>query len=391
MRKLVSFLFLFALLSCATRSVDVDRFPASSGAPFFGPEWTFTSEELKEAGRKAGSNIVNTPENEAARDELARRIMASCDKCTMESFADKYGADMHRIHVGRKYFIDVTVDPWVVEVKTSPLTSAQFKSESEFIQRVVFQSAKEMGIEPSEQAGGGHIHIDLERAFNGDATHFRNFLVDSANNSFLHRGVFGNDKWNAPTFADMNKKQREAFKKLIQEFDQNPKKFTIKKLAKRMTDDVYFRNHADWSPPEKYQNINLTRVPLRENATIEIRGLTAQASMDHFVMLTEMFNKRIDSLKDRELIAIDWKQVDDGDLITRLWIYAHEVDMDFEKLKSNSIPHLRQFKPDAKKVETYLKAKYPKEISEAMIENFRGNLPVKSFKDRCLDMIRAII
>ncbi|GAB4014953.1 MAG: hypothetical protein Fur0010_13520 [Bdellovibrio sp.] len=344
-----------------------------------------------EAGRKAGSNIVNTPANEAARDELARKIIANCDQCRLETLVDKYGAEMHRIHVRRKYFIDVTVDPWVVEVKTSPLTSLQFKNESGFIQKVVFDSAKEIGIKPSELAGGGHIHFDLERAFKGDVKHFRNFLVDSAHNSFLHRGVFGNDSSNAPTFAEMNRRQRSAFKKLIAEIDANPKKFTINKITKRMTEEVYYRNPRNWSPPEKYQNINLTRVPLKEDATVEIRGLNAQKSMEHFVMLTEMFERRIESLKGLPPIPLDFKLVDDGDLITRLWIYSHEVGIEFEKMKSFTIPFLQQFKPDGAKVEAYLRAKYPEEVALQMIDNFHNNVPVKKFTDRCLDFVRAIL
>ena len=158
-----------------------------------------------------------------------------------------------------------------------------------------------------------------------------------------------------------------------------------------MTDDVYYRNPADWGPPEKYQNINLTRVPLKEDATVEIRGLKAQASAENFVMLTEMFDRRIESLKGMEPIALDWKKVDDGDLITRLWIYSHEVDMDFDLMKSYSVPYLQQFKPDEAKVKSFLLGKYDKDRAMKIFAEFKASVATKNFGDRCLDLVRNIL
>lgn len=362
--KLVIFSLL--IVSCA-HVAQPGRFIASKGeAPFFGPEWTFTNSKLEEAGRKAGSNIVNTPENEAARDELAQKIMKACDNCVMESFADKYGADMHRIYVdNNKWFIDVTVDPWVVEVKTSPLTAEQFKGQGEFIQRVVFDSAKEIGITPSVHSGGGHIHIDLERAFEGDVVHFKNFLVDMTNNSFLNRGTFGDDKWNAPTLAELTKKQQEAFKTIIADVEANPKKWTIKKLARKIETEVYTANPADWSPSHKYQNINLTRVGLKSDATVEIRGFHAQKDATHFVALTELLDQRIEWIKTQKNIFFDPKLAFEGvssKMITnRLWKYSFEAGVEFDRLKNYSMTVLRGIDPEVKMVWPLVEAKLGRE------------------------------
>jgi len=367
MKNLFKFVVVSLLIVSCAHVAKPGRYIASKGeSPFFGPEWTFTNSKLEEAGRKAGSNIVNTPENEAARDELAQKIMKACDNCVMESFADKYGADMHRIYVdNNKWFIDVTVDPWVVEVKTSPLTAEQFKSQGEFIQRVVFDSAKEIAITPSVRSGGGHIHIDLERAFEGDVMHFKNFLVDLTNNSFLNRGTFGDDMWNAPTLAELTKQQQEAFKSIIADVEANPKKWTIKKLARKIETEVYTANPADWSPSHKYQNINLTRVGLKSDATVEIRGFHAQKDATHFVAVTELLDKRIEWIKAQKNIAFDpqlaFETVNGKTITNRLWKYSFEAGVEFERLKKYSMTSLKGINPDVKIVWPLVEEKLGKE------------------------------
>jgi len=398
MKNLIKFVVLsFLILSCA-HVTKPGRYIASKGeSPFFGPEWTFTNSVLEEAGRKAGSNIVNTPENEAARDELAQKIMKACDNCVIESFADKYGADMHRIYVDdNKWFIDVTVDPWVVEVKTSPLTAEQFKSQGDFIQRVVFDSAKEIGITPSVRSGGGHIHIDLERAFEGDVMHFKNFLVDMTNNSFLNRGTFGDDQWNAPTLAELTKKQQQAFQRIIDDVNANPKKWTIKKLAKKVESEVYTANPADWNPTHKYQNLNLTRVGLKSDATVEIRGFHAQKDATHFVAITELLDKRIEWIKTQKNIAFEpklaFEAVSSKMITNRLWKYSFEAGVEFDRLKSYSMTSLRGLDPEVKMVWPLVEAKLGREEGLKYMINLYGedySYPrdfVKSLKSMSQDL-----
>lgn len=324
----VVIIFLF-VSSCADIAHHT-RQPASRHQTIFGPEWTFTNNDLYEAwAESAESGLVNTPVNEAARDKLAEKIMSRCKNCEMTiEFDTREEVKFQRIHVSSNFFIDVTVDPAVVEVKTSPLTALEFSERGKFIQEAIFDSAREIGIVPNVNAGGGHIHIDVARAFDGDVLHFKNFLADMINNSFLFQGIFGADPSNAPTYFDLTEKQQEAFKNILIEVEKNPDQWSVQKLAETIEKDVYYATPANWVPPQKYQNINLTRVGRKEAATVEIRAFHAQSSSEHFALLTEMLDRRIEWTKKQKIVKIN--EVNISNHTDGLWRFLYEINMNFQ-------------------------------------------------------------
>lgn len=297
--KLLLAVLLLTLWSCSSHQFHGQRTLASSaGVPTFGAELTFTSEALKEAGRKAGSHVVNSEASEQAQEELIERILAVCDGCGVEWMEDKYGLEFGRIHYPDGHYINITLDPWVVEVTASPIPLDKLDEITARLNKDLYRSATDIGLHPSYTAGGEHIHFGVEGLFGSDPKLFRDFLVDLYNHPELASGILAGDSYNSPPMVALPKKNQKAFQKIIREFDESPT--SINHLAQRIYDEVYSTSVSGWDPPQKYQGVNISRLvedfdPSEE--TIEIRFIRPQQNADQFKRVAKLFTERVQFLK----------------------------------------------------------------------------------------------
>lgn len=212
--KYIKLLLVLSLWSCAGTKFSGERGIASGQyAPTYGAELTFTNEKLKEAGRKAGSHIVNSSASEAAQEELIERIIQVCDGCEVEWMEDKYGLEFGRIVYPDGHYINITLDPWVVEVTASPIPADKLEEITARYNKDLYQSATDIGLHPSYTAGGGHIHFGVEGLFGGDPKLFRDFMVDLYNHPELASGLLAGDSYNSPPMMALPKQNQDAFKK----------------------------------------------------------------------------------------------------------------------------------------------------------------------------------
>jgi hypothetical protein len=192
----------------------------------------------------------------------------------------------------------IHADDWVIEVGSSPLTIDQLSRHTHCFQRLLWDSAAAVGLFPHRRVGGGHLHLEFDSHFHGDATLLRNFIVDLCNRPLLFLGGLSLDLLNAPPLAILSPEQHQEFAKVIEEFDSLPaEQRTIPTLRHAIAKRVYTKSYVVANNFEmryyvthqdKYQAINVLH-----QHTIEIRGLHPQRSAESLLALMRLFESRI--------------------------------------------------------------------------------------------------
>ena len=300
---------------------------AARAQALFGPEWTFTNREIREAGKAAGDLTVATPENARARDALSRALLKSCRDCRLTLESNRYlnHEPLYVFHLSESHAVKIDVDPWVVEVNALPQTRSQFFAQREFYENV-FAAAQEVGLKAHKRISGGHIHIDFASAFGSDELLARNFIVDIVNRPELAMGVFGEDYLNAPPLAVLNKTQIRAFSDQLALYDAG--RISFEAWLESINSIVYARTYADFQPKPtaKFQAVNLLRALSGSTfRTVELRFFRPQKTFEHFLLATELLEARIESLKSLEKpIPFLAKQLKPGSLSDKTKIHAFQ-------------------------------------------------------------------
>lgn len=271
---------------------------AHSQEGLVGFEWTFTNSDLAESLSPEIHNLeippisslesdINRPsQNSMDRvvETWLREIKAECPKCTIE------GA---RVHTPEGFWFEITEDMKVLEVITKPMTYSQLQMRYEILNRLVWKSAKKAGVAPHKSLGGGHLHLDIESHFGNDKLLFRNFVVDLANRPQLFMGGFGINYFNPP-LSLYEPNELGGFKKIIADFDTDPRQDTADLIAK--INDFYktVSNPMMRIQSEKFQALNFAHLSI---GTVEIRAVRPQISLEHALRLVKMFQSRIGVLR----------------------------------------------------------------------------------------------
>lgn len=125
---------------------------------------------------------------------------------------------------GRKYvsrlnpefWLKPTWDFFVSEVQSSPSTISEYESNRELLDTVMFRPLSNFGLWPASFLANGHIHMDLNSAFQNNPLLIRDFVVDFLN----HPGLFLGPLASSDRMTTENPlKKIKAIKKVIQEFD----------------------------------------------------------------------------------------------------------------------------------------------------------------------------
>lgn len=274
-----------------------------AGEALFGGEFTFENRATNKSWLN-NSFALTTQETRNARDDMAAILIDRCranGNCHVTRSPRRWlmGFD-YVITYTDGWSFRISTDPGVVEIQTQPLTAKEFRSRSARIQQDIFDVATQAGLRPSS-FGGGHIHMGVESAFNGNPTLFRNYFVDQVNHGEQGMGIFGSDIFNAPVIGDLSPDQQAEYLAVVREFDEG-KILSIEDFSRAMQNRVYYRTTGeDQTPPRKHQHQNVTRIvdyagkPSKQ--TIEDRTPRAQKNFDDFLLQIELKQARLDFLE----------------------------------------------------------------------------------------------
>ncbi len=313
---------------------------SGAGEALFGVEFEFQNEATMAAADEGkASKAVK-----AYQASMLEKIKSLCEKrgnCTVTESLRRWGQSMdYVITYSDGWSWRLSTDPGTVEIQTAPTTIEKYTEMADRIQTDIFGVAEASGLHASKETGSGHIHIGVESAFQENPLHVRNFIVDQVNHSELALGIFEEDISNAPPLSELTAKQKHAFREVIQEFDDGKIK-TLVELTQSITSRVYYANLSGWTPTEKYQNINLTRINRYaydfDRQTIEIRAFKAQSNVEEFLKEITLLQKRIDFLQKNEgrvaLVRSIVSPKDELEAARRFYQFVTETELKWDDYK----------------------------------------------------------
>ena len=273
--------------------------------PMFGLEFTFTNNEIiQEANTLTDvsdtSGLFDYKVKPKYWKKLSDLIKAKCiasGDCFMGMTMDKHDvAFLVRFKDGFNF--SVGSDSKVLEANAQPNTLLSYKLVLDRLDKYLFQSAREVGLEPHHKLGGGHIHIS-RRAFKENSLAFRNFFVDFQNRPEIALGVFGQSYENAPMLSVLKQSQRTAFEKALISF-KNAKNMSIDQFVKLINTKVYTQSfRPEWGSPTHYQALNLNRMAWEDQlATLEIRSFRPQKSVEIFYKQIQLLSRWIEKMQE---------------------------------------------------------------------------------------------
>ncbi len=308
--------------------------------PTFGYEWEFLRDEWQE------DQGFNYNEDEH-RDKLVAKIKEHCNK------TKKCSVQGNKVIYPGGYWFEVNTDPGVIEVQGKPVTLREFREVQDRLQRDLFDVARSAKYYPrSNTYGAGHIHIGAREAgFGENPDLLRNFLMDFFNHHELATGVLEWDTNNALSIPENKLEVRKSILAAFEDYDRSAREvFDLKDLVGKIKDAYALDPNGS-----KYQSINLDHLwiqtppgavydPVRKEwkvrrgkvkmgGTIEIRSIKAQESAEDFARLTELFQARIEKLKNIPALlrAGDWKlEKSKPNMVARFRTYVEETGLDFK-------------------------------------------------------------
>lgn len=288
----------------------------------FGPEFTFWVPKLDENGR---------PDPSGAGEDYPQKAIYEFVDYVVKQYVDTPDPELIAIYEHGEYWdadffsksgwhFNVVPDPGVIEATMAPMTVSDYIKHKNEIQKLVFDSASEIGYQPSHYGGGGHISISLSY-FKKRPLLFRNFIVDLLNHGELFLGVFGFDTNNALSPLLVRRDTWRHISKELEILDQfriNSEKVENFAVAfsslLHSSNDPYIAYWHDSAtihgipvPRGKFHAIEFKRifirspgrspVPIGVSDRLEIRAVRAQASADVWVRQIRLIEKRIKYLE----------------------------------------------------------------------------------------------
>lgn len=307
----------------------------------FGAEWTFTNKDLIEEAKAEGNYAVSTVANTRARDKLIKKLLKKCEGCWLTASSNRYYSDepKYRLNFNSDVWVEVDIDPWVIEINTHATLDDYRKKESYYSR--VFQMAESIGLAPHKRIGGGHIHVDFETAFQNDELKARNFIVDMINQPELAMGLIGKDFLNAAPLAMLVRSQNEQFVEVLNDFDSG--RITFDQFVQAINEKVYRSSYDSFDPQPsfKYQAVNLSRASSKfSSRTIELRFFRPPKDFAQYLLQLEMISARIqymNSIKTKVVFKAKnyrTKRPDKRTLVHIFSEYLKETNLPFSKFSS---------------------------------------------------------
>ncbi len=259
----------------------------------FGPEWTFTNDQMVESGREITVlHNAQNPDPEARKradladfqlrnqilDKWIAAIRKNCPSCQIEvSEGNAESLRKARVIYGEGRWIEIAKDPWVFEVTGSPFTTDDLLQNSQVMENILWKSALEASLKPHWRVGGGHRHIEDSTFFKGDLRTYVNFFTFIANNPEMFMGPLGFDFTNSPPLALLADEQKQAFVQVLHDVEKG-QITTIPDFKKAIKERVYtgtfFYTVNQQLRPWKHHAVNMAH-----EVTTEIRSFRPQADL----------------------------------------------------------------------------------------------------------------
>ncbi len=268
----------------------------------FGPEFEFTHKRMQ-----LPIWGLNGQEEIAARS-FAKRMEEICKiqkNCKVEEIEGKWEKDF-KVTFTSGWWYKISYDPWCVEIQAKPMTLKEWRKRKDEINKYIFGTAADEGLEVDVKDGAGHIDFGARSAFGDDGELFLRYFVDFSNHPELAVGVLRKKNLvNAPPVIYLPDAQREALEKIIEDLDVK-KPPTVKEMARKIVAEVY--NTQPSMPPNDgneealhYQALGIKHLledvfPKKDRA-MDIRSTRSQRNADEFILLAEMIEERIAFLK----------------------------------------------------------------------------------------------
>lgn len=339
--------------------------------PTYGPEWEFGSRDLWHLPDKTNwskfkemKSVFPGAKEREAIERFRDTVLKKCPECTSEKIPDgkfeSIGVSSYRIHFPDGYRIEVTPDPWVIEITAKPQTLEELRSNSARIQSIVFDTAREIGLSPTGHdipvsRAAGHFNIGVRSAWGDNALDFLRFAADYSNHPELAMGGLGHDFLNAPPLARLTPEARANFQQLLRDsFAQHS--LTYRELFVAMAEHVYKLTPVLSAGPIHYQALSIESLPEinlwhpSSDQPTELRALRMQENAEEFVRLAELFELRIAFLKkskdvpvlvDRSIGSFSKKEH-----VSRFYVYVTEAGGNFSRFRKLLMPELAGVDPD---------------------------------------------
>lgn len=302
----------------------------------YGPEWTFTSEELIPA------KAIDLKEQ--VRGRLSHELADYCAKtkrCTHTRIPSDGALFRETVSFTGGLVVEITQDPGVFEVKSTPKSLAEWKALKTEVQSGIFDVFKKQNLVPHEREGAGHLNIGL-KYFENNPTLLRNFIVDFYNNpgvGLVLNSLADNDAYASyldklPTYAfqtmranltAIDAKSSLSTHEVLQAFNYLINKYVALGIRGASV-------QPEVSPTGLYPHYQLTPI-----SRLEIRTLRPQANMNDFIKVIEIFEARI-RYREKYLGKIPLKEpkrfTDAWDALQEFAKYLDEAGLDWTKYKS---------------------------------------------------------
>ncbi len=175
------------------------------------------------------------------------------------------------------FWLRYTYDFWVVEITSRPGRLSDFQGNVELLESVMFSPKKNRGLSPARLFAAGHIHMDLETGFRGNAQLFRDFIVDLLNHPSLLQGPLNGDK----ATSQSPESYMQGIRSVIRDFDSGIYA-TIEELVEALQSAGLSRHFS-----------GATSVFPTNKGTLELRFLKSQKSSQHLLALLTLFKARL--------------------------------------------------------------------------------------------------
>ena len=300
--------------------------PTAQGAirkPTMSSELEFTNAEILKGNHGPEGQAHLSDENLAAQEAWAEKMRNYCKRtktCSVEERYDMTYAMVddddetiltsddypnYRIKYRDGFYYDVTLDPFVIEIKLKPMTLEEAIKHQEKIQRDIFDLAAGMGLHPPKKESS-QIHLGVKSAFgakNEITENFRNFVAGMILTHQELWVLFIDDTSNAPPLSSLHESQTLAFEAIIEDIDKKLIK-DYHEFCKRMKRDVYGETFdadmvSDYDKANKYHAVNVNRLCKRfgmDEKTTEFRSLPPQTSAAVILKLYTLFDAYVNWL-----------------------------------------------------------------------------------------------
>lgn len=304
----------------------------------YGPEWTFT---LRRTGPIDSLDAMDLSANKRKIWQQFKKLCNKTSKCTV---TDQVYTENFKVAFENGLVIEVTNDPGVIEVKSTPNSLSEITQLRSFIQKNIFDQFKEIRMMPHEREGAGHTNIDLNY-FQDKPLLLYNFIVDFYN----HPGVgvvlssLSANKSDAryidqmeETLWDFDHVFNFHFKTFKSDVAELQRKLLSQKSKVKTSDVISVFNKI---LNAKYVALGIRDVGgknMSSKSRLEFRALRPQANALEYQLVLEIIEARINHLKSFNYpLTLAPNKIEDGWVALGQYAdYLEESGLEYERYLS---------------------------------------------------------